>query len=81
MFIVFIGKKDGFLLCTDGLYNVFTETCILDLLFRQSIASETAAKRVKQPLQNGDRHKITAIVINMIRYDKVYATNGKCRSP
>lgn len=69
--------KDCFLLCTDGLYNVLTDTCILDLLSIQSTASETAAKLVKRTLQNSARDNITAIVIKLERYDKVYPTSGK----
>ncbi len=72
-----LNTKDCFLLCTDGLYNILTDTCILDLLSIQSIASETAAKLVKRALQNGARDNITAIVIKLERYDKVYPTSGK----
>lgn len=57
--------KDYFLLCTDGLYNVLDDTCILDLLSIQSTASKTAAKLVKRALQNGARDNITAIVIKL----------------
>jgi protein phosphatase len=70
-------KEDCFLLCSDGLYNTLSDTCILDLLARQSTASETAAKLVMHALQNGARDNITAIVIKTKRYDKAYTTNSK----
>jgi len=57
--------KDCFLLCSDGLYNALTDTCILDLLSDPSIASETASKLVKRALHNGARDNITAIVIKL----------------
>ena len=69
--------KDCFLLCTDGLYNKLTDTCILDLLSNPSTASETAAKLVKRALQNGARDNITAIVIKLEQYDKGYPAKGK----
>ena len=72
-------KEDCFLLCTDGLCNALSDTCIHDLLSRPATASETAAKLVMQALQNGARDNITAIVIKMKRYDKVYPTNSKLR--
>jgi protein phosphatase len=72
-------KEDCFLLCSDGLYNTLTDTCILDLLARQSAASETAAKLVMHALQNGARDNITVIVIKPKRYDKPYTTNSKLR--
>ncbi len=56
-------KKDCFLICTDGLYNVLTAACILDLLSRRVSASETAQTLVNQARQNGARDNITAIVI------------------
>ena len=70
-------KKDCFLLCSDGLYNALTDTCILDLLSIQSTASEAAAKLVKRALQNGARDNITAIVIKLEQYNKVCPTSGK----
>jgi serine/threonine protein phosphatase PrpC len=72
-------KEDCFLLCSDGLYNTLSDTCILDLLARQSTASETAAKLVMHALQNGARDNITVIVIKPKRYDKPYTTNSKLR--
>jgi len=57
--------KDCFLLCTDGLYNALSDTCIIELLSSQSIASETAVKLVKQAMQNGARDNTTAIVIKL----------------
>lgn len=72
-------KKNDFFLCTDGLYNTLTDRCILDLLSHQSIASDTAAKLVKQALQNGARDNITAIVIKTNRHGRVYPKNGKIR--
>jgi len=72
-------KNDCFFLCTDGLYNTLTDRCILDLLSHQSIASDTAAKLVKQALQNGARDNITAIVIKTNRHGRVYPKNGKIR--
>lgn len=57
--------KDCFLLCTDGLHNALTDTCILELLSSQSIASEMAVRLVNQALQNGARDNITAIVIKL----------------
>ena len=69
--------KDCFLLCSDGLYNVLTDTNILDLLSSHSNASETAAKLVKQALQNGARDNITAIVIKLERSTKVFQTSGE----
>lgn len=60
-----IKTKDCFLLCTDGLHNALTYTCILQLLSSQSIASKTAVKLAKQAQQNGARDNITAIVIKL----------------
>jgi serine/threonine protein phosphatase PrpC len=58
-------KKDCFLLCTDGLYNVLTASCILDLLSRHVIAFETAQALVTQALNNGARDNTTAVVIRV----------------
>lgn len=57
--------KDGFLLCSDGLYNTLTRSCILDLLSRHILASETATELVLQARQNGAHDNITAIVIRI----------------
>ena len=57
--------KDCFLLCTDGLYNTLSNTCILDLLSSQSIASEIVTELAEQALKNGARDNITAIVIKI----------------
>jgi protein phosphatase len=73
-------KEDCFLLCTDGLYNAISNTCILDLLSRQyTTASETAAKLVMHALLNGSRDNVTAIVIKPKRYARGYPTNSKLR--
>jgi len=57
--------KDGFLLCSDGLYNTLTSSCILDLLSRHILASETATELVLQAMQNGAHDNITALVIRI----------------
>lgn len=64
--------KDCFLLCTDGLYNAIREKCILDLLSKQSIAADAAAKLVTKALQNGALDNITAIVIKIERFGNRY---------
>ena len=55
--------KDCFLLCSDGLYNALNVSRILDLLSRNSLASETAAELVLKALQKRAHDNITAIVI------------------
>lgn len=58
-------KEDCFLLCSDGLYNALTASCIIDLLSRHTNASETAEGLVSRAQQAGARDNITAIVIRI----------------
>lgn len=64
--------SERLLLCTDGLYNALSDLCLLDLLSRQIVATDTAAKLVAQALRNGARDNITAAVIDFKRYGNTY---------
>ena len=72
--------SERFLLCTDGLYNALSDLRMLDLLSRQFVATDAAAKLVTQALRNGARDNITAVVIDFGRYVNAYQNNEQLTS-
>ena len=58
-------EMDCFLLCTDGLFNVLTDSSMKDRLSRQEAASESAEELVRQAIKAGARDNVSDVVVKI----------------
>jgi serine/threonine protein phosphatase PrpC len=63
--LVDVQPDDCFLLCTDGLHGIISDTVILDTLFTGSDPVKTADQLLALALANGGRDNITVIVVQV----------------